>query len=209
MIMIKGYNMKKGDVTRQKLLRDAFVLFSSNSYERVSFSEMEKLSKTSRGSMIYYFKNKEGLFVEMLKTMIFNQSSVENVPTAYRQSLLSFYNYFLEVLERDRQYMASMGVNNMNKAMFFIEMSALANLSYFRETAIEWWEREKAVWIEVLEHAVATKEIKEDTNVELASEMFEKIYIGDCFEGVFKLNGADLSVLRKHFDYLYSLVKNN
>lgn len=207
--MIKGYNMKKGDVTRQKLLRDAFVLFSSNSYERVSFSEMEKLSKTSRGSMIYYFKNKEGLFVEMLKTMIFNQSSVENVPTAYRQSLLSFYNYFLEVLERDRQYMASMGVNNMNKAMFFIEMSALANLSYFRETAIEWWEREKAVWTEVLEHAVATKEIKEDTNVELASEMFEKIYIGDCFEGVFKLNGADLSVLREHFDYLYSLVKNN
>ena len=201
--------MKKGDVTRQKLLRDAFVLFSSNSYEKVSFSEMEKLSKTSRGSMIYYFKNKEGLFVEMLKTMIFNQSSVENVPTAYRQSLLSFYNYFLEVLERDRQNIASMGVNNMNKAMFFIEMSALANLSYFRETAIEWWEREKAVWTEVLEHAVATKEIKEDTNIELASEMFEKIYIGDCFEGVFKLNGMDLSVLREHFDYLYSLVKNN
>lgn len=201
--------MKKGDVTRQKLLRDAFVLFSSNSYEKVSFSEMEKLSKTSRGSMIYYFKNKEGLFVEMLKTMIFNQSSVENVPTAYRQSLLSFYNYFLEVLERDRQYIASMGVNNMNKAMFFIEMSALANLSYFRETAIEWWEREKAVWTDVLEHAVATKEIKEDTNIKLASEMFEKVYIGDCFEGVFKLNGADLSVLREHFDYLYSLVKNN
>lgn len=201
--------MKKGDVTRQKLLRDAFVLFSSNSYEKVSFSEMEKLSKTSRGSMIYYFKNKEGLFVEMLKTMIFNQSSVENVPTAYRQSLLSFYNYFLEVLERDRQYMASMGVNNMNKAMFFIEMSALANLSYFRETAIEWWKRENTVWTEVLEHAVATKEIKEDTNIKLASEMFEKVYIGDCFEGVFKLNGADLSVLREHFDYLYSLVKNN
>lgn len=201
--------MKKGEVTRQKLLRDAFVLFSSNSYEKVSFSEMEKLSKTSRGSMIYYFKNKEGLFAEMLKTMIFNQSSVENVPTAYRQSLLSFYNYFLEVLERDRQYIASMGVNNMNKAMFFIEMSALANLSYFRETAIEWWEREKAVWTDVLEHAVATKEIKEDTNIKLASEMFEKVYIGDCFEGVFKLNGADLSVLREHFDYLYSLVKNN
>ena len=201
--------MKKGDVTRQKLLRDAFVLFSSNSYEKVSFSEMEKLSKTSRGSMIYYFKNKEGLFVEMLKTMIFNQSSVENVPTAYRQSLLSFYNYFLEVLERDRQYIASMGVNNMNKAMFFIEMSALANLSYFRETAIEWWKRENTVWTEVLEHAVATKEIKEDTNIKLASEMFEKVYIGDCFEGVFKLNGADLSVLREHFDYLYSLVKNN
>lgn len=201
--------MKKGEVTRQKLLRDAFVLFSSNSYEKVSFSEMEKLSKTSRGSMIYYFKNKEGLFVEMLKTMIFNQSSVENVPTAYRQSLLSFYNYFLEVLERDRQYMASMGVNNMNKAMFFIEMSALANLSYFRETAIEWWKRENAVWTDVLEHAVATKEIKEDTNIKLASEMFEKVYIGDCFEGVFKLNGADLSVLREHFDYLYSLVKNN
>ena len=44
--------------------------------------------------MVYYFKNKEGLFLEMLKT--FNKSSVKSVPTAYRQSLLSFYNYFIE-----------------------------------------------------------------------------------------------------------------
>lgn len=82
--------MEKGIATRSKLLNDAFKLFSEKSYEKVSFSELEKASHISRGSMVYYFKNKEGLFLEMLKTMIFNKSSVKSVPTAYRQSLLSF-----------------------------------------------------------------------------------------------------------------------
>ena len=55
--------MEKGANTRKKLLSDAFKLFSSNSYENVSFSELEKASGVSRGSMVYYFKNKNGLFM--------------------------------------------------------------------------------------------------------------------------------------------------
>ena len=90
--------MEKGIATRSKLLNDAFKLFSEKSYEKVSFSELEKASHISRGAMVYYFKNKEGLFLEMLKTMILNKSSVKSVPTAYRQSLLSFYNYFIEMI---------------------------------------------------------------------------------------------------------------
>lgn len=48
--------MEKGIATRSKLLNDAFKLFSEKSYEKVSFSELEKASHISRGSMVYYFK---------------------------------------------------------------------------------------------------------------------------------------------------------
>ena len=59
--------MKKGANNRKKLLSDAFKLFPSNSSENVSYSELEKASGVSRGSMVYSFKNKNVLFSELLK----------------------------------------------------------------------------------------------------------------------------------------------
>lgn len=46
--------MNKGEISRQKILREAFRLFATRLYDRVSFSVMEKEIGISRGSMIYY-----------------------------------------------------------------------------------------------------------------------------------------------------------
>lgn len=199
--------MEKGIATRSKLLNDAFKLFSEKSYEKVSFSELEKSSHISRGSMVYYFKNKEGLFLEMLKTMIFNKSSVRSVPTAYRQSLLSFYNYFIEMIERDRQSLNDMGIININKATCNIEMSALSNIPSFKDEALKWYDIENNIWCEVIRHAIEIKEISTSANASVLAHLFEKIYLGNSFIGVFSLSGIDLREMKKDFDYLYELIK--
>ena len=201
--------MKKGLETRKKLLRDAFVLFSTHSYEKVSFSEMEKKSLISRGSMVYYFKNKEGLFTEMLKNMIFKRSSVESVPMAYRQSLISFYNYFIEMLNRGRDNLKEIGIQNMNRSMCFIEMSALSNLPGFREKALKWYEDERDIWCSVIEHAITSGEVEKNTNAMFVADMYEKIYLGNSFIGVFTIDGADLNKMKSDFDYLYNLISTN
>lgn len=200
--------MKKGAITRKKLINDAFKLFSSNSYEKVSFSELEKESGVSRGSMVYYFKNKEGLFAEMLETLVFAKSSVQSVPTPYRTSLASFYNYFIEMLEKDKLFQLELGIENINQALFFIEMSALSNIPNFREKAREWYETERKLWCEIIEHAIITQEIRNDIDPENVADLFERIYLGASFMGVFTLYGADFEVLRTNFDQLYSLLKN-
>ena len=60
----------KGEASRQKILIEAFRLFATMPYERVSFSVLEKEIGISRGSMVYYFKNKEGLVQEVVKTRV-------------------------------------------------------------------------------------------------------------------------------------------
>lgn len=157
--------------------------------------------------MVYYFKNKEGLFLEMLKTMIFNKSSVKSVPTAYRQSLLSFYNYFIEMIERDRQSLNDMGIININKAMCNIEMSALSNIPSFKDKALKWYDIENNIWCEVIRHAIEIKEISTSANASVLAHLFEKIYLGNSFIGVFSLSGIDLREMKKDFDYLYELIK--
>ena len=85
--------MGKGETSRKRILMEAFKLFATMPYERVSFSVMEKEIGISRGSMIYYFKNQEGLFKEVVQTFVYGASSIKAVPDAYKLSLCSFYTY--------------------------------------------------------------------------------------------------------------------
>lgn len=200
--------MEKGTNTRKKLLSIAFKLFSSNSYENVSFSELEKASGISRGSMVYYFKNKKSLFSEVLETFVFDKSSVKQVPEPYRHSLIAFYNYFIEILERERCKLNDLGIKNSNEAFFFIEMSALLNIGDFRTKASTWYEEEKAIWCNIIENAIYSNEIRSDIDFNNIADLFERIYLGASFMGVFSVFGADLSILRTNFDQLYSILVN-
>ena len=67
--------MGKGETSRKRILMEAFKLFATMPYERVSFSVMEKEIGISRGSMIYYFKNKEGLFKEVVQGVVYKSRS--------------------------------------------------------------------------------------------------------------------------------------
>ena len=122
----------KGGASRQKIILEAFKLFATMPYERVSFSVMEKEIGISRGSMVYYFGNKEGLFQEVLSTLVYGTSSIKAVPEAYRLSLCSFYNYFIETLKRDQEKILQIGVINLNEALMRIENSALTYIENFK-----------------------------------------------------------------------------
>ncbi len=55
----------------------AFNLFAAYSYPDVSYSLLEKATGISRGSMVYYFKNKEGIFRAVIEKYILDMTSNE------------------------------------------------------------------------------------------------------------------------------------
>lgn len=186
---------------------EAFRLFAQMPYERVSFSLMEEAIGISRGSMIYYFKNKEGLFREVVQSFIFGASSIRAVPDAYKLSLYSFYSYFIEILEREKEQMSGMGVANINEALMRIENSALTYIPNFKSQTAQWYEEELQIWESVIEHAISTGEIKKNIAPVTVSHFFEDCYIGKSFHGVFTETGYDTNKLKQTYDYIYSLLK--
>lgn len=198
----------KGESSRRRILIEAFRLFATMPYERVSFSVLEKEIGISRGSMIYYFKNKEGLFREMLNTLVFSTSSIKAVPEAYRCSLLSFYNYFIEVLIREKKYLRELGIENLNEALMRIENSALTYIDHFREQVLNWYREEIDIWNEVITNAISTGEIRGDADPLIISGMFEDSYLGQSFKGVFTRYGYEPEKLKTTFDTIYQLLKS-
>ena len=171
----------KGEASRQKILIEAFRLFATMPYERVSFSVLEKEIGISRGSMVYYFKNKEGLFQEVLKTLVYGTSSIKAVPEAYKLSLCSFYNYFIEVLKREQEKIKQSGVVNLNEALMRIESSALSYVENFKELTAQWLDEEQQIWKDVINNAISTGEINANVDSSVLSHMFEDCYLGNAF----------------------------
>lgn len=197
----------KGGNSRRRILYEAFKLFATMPYDRVSFAVMEKEIGISRGSMVYYFKNKEGLFGEIVKTLILDLSSVMSVPEAYTMSLRSFYNYFIETLTREKDKMTQMGVLNMNEAYLRIEISALTYVENFKTYGSQWYDEERKVWEGVIRNGISIGEIKPDIDPELFGRIFEDCFLGHSFRGVFSDTGYDIDSLKKEFDQIYNLLK--
>lgn len=197
----------KGGASRQKILLEAFKLFATMPYERVSFSVMEKEIGISRGSMVYYFGNKEGLFQEVLSTLVYGTSSIKAVPEAYRLSLCSFYNYFIETLKREQERILQIGIVNLNEALMRIENSALTYIENFKEMTAQWFDEEREIWMSVIENAVSTGELKPITDITALSHVFENCYLGYAFTGVFSANGYDIDSIKKSYDQIYAILR--
>lgn len=197
----------KGGASRQKILLEAFKLFATMPYERVSFSVMEKEIGISRGSMVYYFGNKDGLFREVLRNLVYGKSSIKAVPQAYRLSLCSFYNYFIETLKREQEKILQIGIVNLNEALMRIENSALTYIENFKEMTAQWFDEERQIWISVIENAVSTGELKPIRDIAALSHVFEDCYLGCAFTGVFSAKGYDIDSLKKSYDQLYTVLK--
>lgn len=197
----------KGGASRQRILLEAFRLFATMPYERVSFSVMEKEIGISRGSMVYYFGNKEGLFREVLATLVYGTSSIKAVPEAYKLSLCSFYNYFIETLKREQEWIAQIGISNLNEALMRIENSALTYVENFKEVTAQWFDEEQQIWKVVIDNAVSTGEIKPNIDTTVFSQIFEECYLGSSFKGVFLNNGYNIDSLKKNYDQIYLSLK--
>lgn len=199
--------MSKGEISRKKILTEAFRLFATMPYDRVSFSVMEEEIGISRGSMIYYFKNKEGLFREVVYTFVYRASSIKAVPDAYKLSLCSFYNYFIETLKREKEQICDIGINNINEALMRIENSALYCIPDFKEQCTRWYEEELQIWKSVVENAISTGEIRSQLDPVSISYLYEDGYLGRAFDGIFTESGYDIDRLKQTYDYIYALLK--
>lgn len=196
----------RGLKTRAKVLEHAFRQFASNTYEKVSFSTLEKASGVCRGSMIHGFKNKENIFKEVLLTYVFNRYTVQNVPEYIKTSLFTFYNYFIEQCIREKESMLSMGIENLNRGLVMMEVSAVQHLPDFMDKAHEWYQNELQCWRDIFDHAVSTGEIKQ-VNIDGYALLFENCYLGTSYAGLTVKFGYDIDAIKLAFDSAYENIK--
>ncbi len=200
--------MRNGKSTKDKLLIEAFKLFTSKPYDRVIFTDLEQATGLSRGAILYHVKTKENLFLSVVKRFIFEDNSISSISrTSQANSLKLALTHFIESCQEEKNEMAASGIFNVNTAMMNITISAFFALPKMREYAFNWLSQEKGVWMNILEKAKEQKEIRSDIDVELFASIFENIFLGSYLSGIVYTDGYKIDLLEREVMQIYQLIK--
>ena len=150
----------ENSVSKNKILLEAFKLFASKPFEKVTFADLEKTTGLSRGAILYHIQTKENLFEMVLENLIFKRSTIVS-----NDNIVGLWNHIEDFIQKrieEQEDFSSSAIANVNKAFFNIECSAFSYSDKMADFALSWVEKELANWIKLLNDAIAAKEIKSD-----------------------------------------------
>ena len=190
--------------TKDLILKESFKLFAWKRYEQVTVSDLERVTKLTRGAIFYYMKNEEHLFVEVLDKYMLCRNSP---PINEQMTLLSYIELFIEQLKKSKKQMNLLGVKNMNFAYANIANQAIYFYPEYSIQAKEKDDEELKNWIIVLQHAVKSGEVINTLEVESVANIFHQTYSGLCNKGIILPEGIDLEETYRTFICIYNIIK--
>jgi AcrR family transcriptional regulator len=116
-------NVKRNpEKTRRKLLESGVKLFSDRGYDGVAVDEIVNLAECNKRMLYYYFGNKEGLYVEVLRVVFAELEQMEvqalgggvSTGDAIRRILSSYFDF----LERHPEFVSLLMWENLHRGRF-------------------------------------------------------------------------------------------
>lgn len=190
------------NISKQRILIEAFKLFTAKSLSEITFSDLEKATGLSRGAILYHFKTKEDIFLTIVNQFI--TSKKNNLPPIDTdKSLWGNIENFVNTKKQQQEYFTSIGIANANRAFVYIAVNAMAFSEEIIEDTLRRRNKEIEYWKEILLWATEKGEIKEDLDIELYSQLFIDIHYGYSYTCIATPNGYDIDYLLKQFHQLY------
>lgn len=191
--------------SKERIIREAFILFASKPYTSVTFSDFETVTKLSRGAILYHFKSKELIFTKMIDTYIFALHTI--IPSHQNESLMQYIDDFMDATLLHRKDFKKMGIKNMNKALVNITLQAQYFYPDFNSKAIDWEKQQLIQWEAIITKGIETGELAKETDSQFAAEYFQRLYYGVSYSGLVLDNGCDMDFLKKSLLEAYKLFK--
>ena len=192
--------------TKEKILEEAFKLFLKKGYSEVSISVVQEELGIGRATLYYYFKSKEDLFKTVIDHYIikYMESSLQIEPDATVADMIES-RIRLIIAQRDILLQS----NNPNLTFFnltSIKFIALLKYEDYRKKLEVFRNKTIELWKMAINNSIRNKEIKEDVNVDVLSELFANVKVSyeSNFNNLIKVK--DGSFIQSYF-YLYELIK--
>jgi len=191
---------------KEKIAIKACELFAQNGYDNTSVSELQFALDMGRGTLYYYYKDKDDLFTDVMnrfflvpKQQVFSQLADQVTIPQMIDALCTYLHSLEELLNQfDNR---KMNTSNAVTLMY----TAYNRFPELYKKAHEVYERELKLWKQALCNEMNAGIVRSDIPLDTVSMMFT--HIKDGFDTGRTGVTMDFSLFRTQYNYLYDLLK--
>ena len=191
---------------RDKILLKALELYMVEGYANVSITDLQAALNMGRGTLYYYFKDKDELFQEVVEMYLIQpkQRALDNVQQ--NATIPDMIEAMLSYLDRLKDFYNQVENKNINTSNVVTVMyTAYSKFPDLFKKAKRLYEHELNLWIQAIKNSMHNGEIRGNVPIETTAHMFLHIKEGwDPGRSGFPMN---FSIFPEQYNYLYELIK--
>ena len=192
---------------REKILLKAIELYMIEGYANVSITDLQEALNMGRGTMYYYFKDKDELFQEAVSTFLIQpkQRALDRVKEgADIPGMIEAMSYYLQQLREVHEQVDNKNINTSNVVM--VMYTAYTRFPELYKKARKMYERELSLWTQAIKNSLRAGAIRGDVPVEITAHMF--LHIKDGWDPG-RSGAMNFDIFPQQYNYLYDLIKKN
>lgn len=191
---------------RERILLKALELYMIEGYANVSITDLQSALNMGRGTLYYYFKDKDELFQEVVDEFLIKpkQRALERVKdTADIPEMIEAMLSYLDKLREFRDQVENKNINTSN--VVTVMYTAYSRFPELFKKARKMYERELSLWIQAIKNSLRAGVIRGDVPIEITAHMF--LHIKDGWDPGRTGVPMNFDIFPQQYNYLYDLIK--
>lgn len=191
---------------REKILLKALELYMVEGYANVSITDLQAALNMGRGTLYYYFKDKDELFQEVVDQYLIRPKhrALERVKdTATLPEMIVAMLYYTNQLKEFYDQVENKNINTSN--VVTVMYTAYSRFPDLYRKARRLYERELNLWIQAIKNSMRAGEIRGNVHIETVAHMF--LHIKDGWDPGRSGAPMNFDIFPEQYNYLYELIK--
>jgi len=191
---------------REKILLKAIELYMIEGYANVSITDLQEALNMGRGTLYYYFKDKDELFQEAVTTFLIQpkQRALDKVPnTVDIPCMIETMLTYLYSLKDIYEQVENKNINTSN--VVTVMYTAYSRFPELYKKARRLYEHELNLWIQAIKNSMRAGEIRGNVPIETTAHMF--LHIKDGWDPGRAGVPMNFEIFPEQYNYLYELIR--
>lgn len=193
---------------RDKILLKALELYMIEGYANVSITDLQSALNMGRGTLYYYFKDKDELFQEVVDMFLIKpkQRALEKVrENATIPDMIEAMLYYLNQLQEFYDQVENKNINTSN--VVTVMYTAYSRFPELFKKARRMYEHELSLWTQAIKNSMRAGEVRGDVPIETTAHMF--LHIKDGWDPGRSGVPMNFNIFPEQYNYLYNLIKKD
>lgn len=190
---------------KELIIYKALELYLINGYENVSITDLQSALDMGRGTMYYYFKNKDEIYIEIVNRFFLRpkQEMLRLKDDILVPDMIEALLRYFRFLEESLMELENRNINTSNVIMLLY--SAYHRFPELYRRANRLYATEQALWLRALRNSAQAGDVRRDISLEATATLFT--HVKDGYDAGRSGTQMDFEMVRKQYALLYSLIR--